>query len=506
MRRATPLLLLLPLALACWPTLSSGFRQMQTDPADTRHLNYVLEHDYRWLCGHAELWNPPFFWPEPNVAAYTELMLGVLPLYAPWRAVGFEPDTAFQLWVLTVLVLNALAAHLLFRRGLGFAPLPALAGAWLTAFGSGRMAQINHQHLLPCFFTLLAVYALVRLFRGGGRGYVALFFAMLTLQLWAGLQVGWLFCFWLGVVLLWSLAFAETRPKVLQLLRTHAVALSVGAVTSGLLLLPLVLPYRAAAAAAGARSFDEAVVYLPQLQSWLYQGPHSVLYAWLADLSVFSRLPAEGEHRIGVGLVTTGVMVLMLREKGWPRVLGATVLTVLVLATLYRGRVSPWQGVMAVVPGANGIRAVARIGLSMAFPAAIAVACFAARTRRLGWLVVLFCVAEQLQQLPNAYSKEQVRADVAHVAHGVRGGCRAFFYAPRDQEKYDEKTQLDAMWASLWVGVPTVNGYSSHFPRGWQLMDHGVDDDGDVLRLTEALGQWAQSRQVSPADICWVSP
>lgn len=507
MRRLPALLLFgLGLGLATWPMLTSGLALMECDPADTRHLNYVLEHDYRWLLGRAPLWSPPFFWPEPNVSAFTELMLGVLPLYAPWRLLGLEPDTAFQLWMITVLTLNFIAAHALFRRALGFEPVPSAAGAFVIAFGSSRMASLNHQHLLPVFFTVLAVHALVRIFQGAARAWVPIFFAAMVLQLYACVTLGWLFAFWLLVVLAWSLASNEPRAAVLHVVTSRRVPLAVCSVLAVAAVLPLVLPYRAAAQSAGARTFAEAASMVPQLQSWLYQGPHSLLYGSLSEASLFARLPVEGEHRIGVGIVLTLVMFAMLRKQPWLRVLGLSALTIVALATLYRGRISPWQGVMAVVPGADGIRAVGRIGMLMLFPAAIALATLAARARKLGHAVVAFCLLEQLQRVPDTYSKGAIRSDVARVAAAVPSSCRAFFYAPSGQEKYDEKTQLDAMWAALWVGVPTVNGYSSHFPRGWELLEHGVNGPADELRLRTALTQWAASRAVPEEQICWVQP
>lgn len=208
--------------------LFSGLERMECDPADTRHLNYVLEHDYRWMLGHAALWSPPFFFPEPNVSAFTELMLGVLPLYAPWRLVGLEPDTAFQLWMMTVLALNYVAALALFRRALRFEPLPAALGAYLVAFGSSRLASLNHQHLLPIFFTVLAVHAGVRVVQGAARGWVAVFFAAVVLQCYACVTVGWLACFWLGVLLLWALASKDTRAPLLAVLRSRPVPLEIG--------------------------------------------------------------------------------------------------------------------------------------------------------------------------------------------------------------------------------------------------------------------------------------
>jgi len=506
--RRLPALLLFAVGfgLATWPMLSSGFALMECDPGDTRLLNYVLEHDYRWLLGKTELFSPPFFWPERDVGPFTELMVGTLPLYAPFRLAGFEPDTSFQLWMLTVLTLNYVAMSALFTSGLRFEPVPAAAGAFIVAFGSSRMAQLNHQHLLPVFFAALAVLAAVKVFEGAARGWVPAFFAALVGQLWASVTLGWLFGFWLLVLLGWALASKEPRAAVLHVVRTRRVPLLVSAALALAAVLPLFLAYRGAEP----RTFEGILPMVPQLQSWLYPGPYSVLYGRLAELPLFARLPAEGEHRLGVGFVTTVVMISMLRKQPWLRALGLTALTVVALATLYRGRVSPWAAVMAVLPGADGIRAVGRVGLFMLFPAAIAVALLAKRARPAGYAVVALCLLEQLQRVPDAYSKSRLRGDVAAVAAAVPVTCRAFFYAPvrtgPAQDDWHEKTQLDAMWASLWTGVPTVNGYSGHFPEGWEpLFAHAVHGDDDTLRLREALARWAASRGVDERDVCWVT-
>src|SRR3712207_6730919 len=105
---------MLGLAMAHHPTLLSGFARIQGDPGDTRLNNYVLEHGYRWLSaapGHERFWSPPIFYPAPNTAAYSDILLGVAPFYWFWRLVGLEADTAFQCWTLTVSSLNIVAAY-----------------------------------------------------------------------------------------------------------------------------------------------------------------------------------------------------------------------------------------------------------------------------------------------------------------------------------------------------------------------------------------------------------
>src|SRR5918911_1572347 len=93
--------------------------RIAADIGDTRLNNYLLEHSYRWLRqapGHADFWSPPMFYPATGTMAFADVFLSAAPLYWPWRLLGAAPDTAFQLWMLTVGAFNYLAAYLLLRR------------------------------------------------------------------------------------------------------------------------------------------------------------------------------------------------------------------------------------------------------------------------------------------------------------------------------------------------------------------------------------------------------
>src|SRR5215813_5394971 len=341
------------MALSFYPTLFSGFAQIQHDPADTRHLNYVLEHDYRWMVrapGHRALFSPPIFHPEPNTAAYTELMLGLLPFYAPWRAAGFAPDTAFQLWMLLSGGLNFVAAYLLLRRCLRFTPLASCFGSFLFAFGSPRLNQLNHQFLIPQFFTVLALYALVRVFENGaasrfpGALWIAVFFASTTAQLYASYYQGWFMLFWLAVALIVAVARRTDRASLARLARSHRWAIFLGVLASGAALAPMAWHYLGAARAVGYRHFWEASEMLPRFGSWFYMGKENWLYGWTADQAPFKYLSMDWEHRLGLGLVTTIVAIGSLyreREKPLVRILALSWLVVALLASMYRGQVSP---------------------------------------------------------------------------------------------------------------------------------------------------------------------
>lgn len=503
----------LGLALAFYPTLGSGFSQMQRDPMDTRHLNFVLENGYRWLTGDASLFSPNMFYPLTGVAAYTEVLLGVLPFYLPFRALGLEPDTAFQCWMLLVAALNYLAALLLLRRGLGFGWLGTAMGAFLIPFGSPRLAQLGHQHLIPHFFTLLSLYGLANLFheRGSARRAIALFAGGLVLQAYAGIYFAWFLGFALGIAFAAALAMRSTRPALLATLKRHRVTLALAAVVSSAAVVPLALPYLQAASAVGYRSFSEVVPMLPRLQSWIYLGDRSVLYGGLAFTALYGKLPNWWEQAIGIGFLTLPLCAYSLwrgREKPLLRVLAVTTLTLVLLTMCYRGRWSPWWLVFEAVPGAAALRAVSRIGLLLLIPWGIALASWLDRTAttRRGLIIAVLIsaavIAEQMQQQPS-YDKAELRAEVAALAAKIPRECDAFYFSPRSTQRY-EQVQLDAMWAGLLTGKRCVNGYSSNFPPGFELKFSAWTDETKRDELDAALRAWERLHGLPDGSICTV--
>src|SRR5262249_28767940 len=152
-----------------YPVLFSGFERVPGDPADARLVNYLLEHTWHWLRRdppHRDLWGPPFFYPEPNVGAYSDVLLSAGPCYWPWRALGLPPETTFHLCFLLLASLNYWSFYLFQTRCLRFPPAAAGLGAFLFAFASPRLVQVSHLQLHAHFYTVLCLYAAFRLLAG----------------------------------------------------------------------------------------------------------------------------------------------------------------------------------------------------------------------------------------------------------------------------------------------------------------------------------------------------
>jgi hypothetical protein len=339
----------LGVAMVHHPMILSGFARIQTDLGDSRLNHYLLEHGYRWVrgeAGHQDLWSPPFFYPAENAAAHSDLLLGVGPVYWLWRILGAAPDRAFALWMVSMSVLNYAAGLLVFGRGLGFGLPAAVGGAALVAFGAPRVNQLGHQQLLPCFYVLLAVYALARLAGDRSLGRPAraahwlLAVAAGVAQLYSGVYLGWFLILGLGLATAAALALGSCRRVVLGLLWQDLGAIVVAGTLGLLCLQPFLSHYLRTARQVNTQYLPTLRGLHPQFWSWWNLGRGSWLWGWTADRGPFRGQPFLAEHLLGIGFLTPWFCVLGLylgRDRPICRLAALVALIVWIATTFLPG-------------------------------------------------------------------------------------------------------------------------------------------------------------------------
>jgi hypothetical protein len=528
--------------VAFHPVILSGFAAMQGDWADSRFNNYVLEHGYRWLVhspGHERFWSPPMFFPVPNTAAYSDVLLGVAPFYWPWRALGIPPDTSFQLWMLTVATVNYLAAFALFSRGFRCRPLAAAVGATLYSFASVRIEQLIHPQLVSQFYLAIAILALLRLFDSdpgvashdttplSDDRWIYVLAGACVGQLYSSYYNAWFLSFALLLAALGAVLFADGRRRLSLVVRTHARAICVSVAGAAIAVAPLAIHYSRAAHQVGMRNFWTVEAMLPRIQSWAYLGPGSWLYGAFAAHPIFHFIPMEHEQRLGAGVATTLFAVLGLwsaRHRRVVQFVTAVPLAMALIATQWPGGFTAWRAVYAIVPGAAALRAVSRIGMAIVLPIALGVALlidqltggephaqrlpraeerWAAVTKSLLAAIILVAVfLEQGQQLPS-YGKLAARARTTRVANAVGPQCAAFLSTIIGGKEDPWRYHVDAMWASMQLGTPTINGYSGNQPPGWKFYDIRIHPgDGTLIPTMAEVEEWAARWRLNPNTIC----
>jgi len=299
------------LGMAFHPMFRSGFGTISGESGDSRLINYLLEHSYRWVGGnpiHRVFWDPPFYYPARNVLAHSDLLVGSGPPYWACRILGASPDTAFQLWMLAVSALNFACGYLLFRGGLRCGKPAAMAAAFLIAFGAPRINQQIHQQLIPCFYVLLAIYALARIFSkeepalGHLRRLALWLLAVLATvgQCYSGFYQGWFLIWSLALAGLAALSLPSCRGNFLLVLVRDTWAILIASIVGGLVIRPLVSHYRQA----DQELHQGYYPMIPSFWSWLNIGPNSWLWGWTADFNAFRTLPWGIEDRLGFGFIT----------------------------------------------------------------------------------------------------------------------------------------------------------------------------------------------------------
>jgi hypothetical protein len=513
------------LLMAHHPMLKDGLGWTQFDLGDTRFCNYLLEHGYRWLLqkpNHTELWSPPFFFPTQGHLAWAENMLGALPFYVIWRALGFPLDTAFQLWIFTLGALNFLAMYLLLRRAVKVEVFAASVGAVLFAFAGMRINQSMHYQLFPQFFSVWAVHACWRLaadarvLSASQRvRWLAVLLLCVAFQIAVGIYLGWFLVFGLGMAFGLALLFKDGRERIGFVLKSHPFAIALLSAGCVALLLPIARHYLGTAEQFGGRPFQEVLTMVPPVQAWFHFGNWSWFYGWTNDWEMFRSIPMQHEQRIGYGLLTTALCVAGLwavrRDRGL-RFLGLLLVLLILCTTLwgkYPDGFTLWKAIWSYFPGAKAIRGVARIALLYLIGVSVLVAVALDRLRARGTKVALLAIPlglgamlEQAETTP-AFSNAQARADVKEIVDAVGPECEAFFFSPLDGYSPTWKYQLDAMMAELERGVPTVNGYSGQLPAGWEILgEPGIRSPYDEERNATAVQTWLNQRQVKQ-KVCW---
>lgn len=522
------LTLALGLVIAAWPMIRSSFTALPGDLGDARFIHYLLEHTWRWITIDPDhtLWDPPFFYPVENVGAFSDIMVASGPMYWIWRLLNIGPYNSYQLWIISCLIFNFVAAWLLLLRGLGFTVLAAAAGALLFSFGNPRLNQLNHLQLLPQFFVIVSIGGWVMLVRHNATGVLIWKRAMwsgmavggIVLQLYSGFYYGWFLLFSYLIAALWILIFPSLRGAVFGATRKNIALIAMSSLIGILALIPWMNHYIDAASLNPSQSYSDIQGWAPRWESWLYMGPTNWWYHWSLDWKQFNAIPewTDHEHRLGIGIITmvaVGAGYLLHIKNRWVQLITLVTASLILLTTIFPGGFNAWRWVFEYVPGADAVRTVSRVGLIVLIPMSLGIAmCVEWLESHRRYLVALALVVASIAEQANSYatlSKEDAQERSEIIAAAIPTDCQSFLYSPvgnippaPDYPAY--LYQLDAMWASAISGVPTVNGYGHNVPPNWHFSDTAIRSREDQERIQRSMEEW-QKVHPNSAPICNVA-
>lgn len=471
---------------------------------DSKFSTYV----HSWVA-HAlltqprQLWNMNMFYPAKSTLACSENWFGDQLLFLPAFVVTRNPILAHNLVIVGSFVLSLITMYLLMRILTGHLLAAALAG-FIYAFAFPRLAILDHMQLLNLEWTPAVVLFLFLFLKSKRTHALAGLVIFLVLQILCSLYLGYLSiltaaCYFVGILIAW--------PKAITKQAIYKLALA--GVVSGVLLLPVVLPYlrmEKAGTIDPAELFEMSIeASANPLSSYLeVAGFPNSIYTNL--LKRFNSHQYGWEKRLFMGFIPMGLSLLgVFRLKSLAEsdneeqtIERALILgSVLLIVSSYvlslgpylhiHDRVThiglPFLVLRNVIPGMGAFRVPARFGLAMIAGVAvlagtgfrvIADCCKRLpradiRVKMLVFIALLIGISMEFNVAPYHFARVM---DPAHVAPeykwlAVQPAGSVTLELPT-KEYLDPYEQAEYVFASVYHWQPLVNGYTSHPPAGYQ--------------------------------------
>ncbi len=268
----------------CFRVLGFDLSYTPGDFGDSRFINYVLEHGYKWLKGiEPDFWRANFMYPLKDNIAISDSMAGSLPIYALFRFIGFDVEPSYQLWWLSCCILNFWLCFFAFKK-IGFNPFLSAIGAYAFAFGINNFNQFVHLQFNCKFFVPITIALFYSFLKEPRQKYFILIVLFTVLQFYCSAYIAIFLIMFMFFFAALYLAFKNNRLLFISHLnKKFIIRLSMITVIGLILLLLLALPYHSMARALGRHKFDSIVSSMPAVFSYFLPGDSSITWDFLKE-------------------------------------------------------------------------------------------------------------------------------------------------------------------------------------------------------------------------------
>lgn len=294
--------------LLTWP-LAAVMDTAVSDAGDPLLNTFIID----WVChslthAPAQLFQAPIFHPAKHTLALSENMIGVALFCLPLHLGGASPLFIYNFAVLLGFAFSAYGAYVLARLVSGSMVGGIVAGI-LYGFVPFRFDHLSHIQIIWGGWLPLLLAALLAFWRKPTRMRAGLLTGAFVMN---GLtNIHWLLfgSFALGVVILFFAISGERKP------RQQWIRLATALVIGGLILIPVLLPYRTVSKFYEfRRHYREVEGGSASLHDWLMAPPNNIIYGSLGNA-----IDHRSERTLFPGLTVlllTGAAILLMPRSG----------------------------------------------------------------------------------------------------------------------------------------------------------------------------------------------
>lgn len=249
------------------------------DYIDSRFINILLEHGYQWSIGNTgDFWNAPYMYPNENVIALSDSMLGTMPFYGIWRLFGIDHETSYQLWWIVICALNYWVTYYVIKRWYNRRDL-AMIFAWIFAFTIFNFGQFSYEQMIIRFPIPVVIYGAVRLIQEGKVKHFALLSFGIVYQFYAVMYTGFYLLYFTLLFMLIYMIVTKNYKFFKPLFKKENLRYTILVAGSALVaMLWLFIPYIEISTKTSFHPYDSIIQFLPTVKSYLF--PHPSSYLW----------------------------------------------------------------------------------------------------------------------------------------------------------------------------------------------------------------------------------
>jgi hypothetical protein len=495
----------------------SGFKWLMGNDGDTRLAAYLTEHWFQVFHGQASWLSPSFFYPVKGTLGWSDTFFLFEIFYAPLRLLGADMFLALQITMILLSLVGFVTFVYLVRLGFGTPLFASLACGLIFTFSNALWIhdgspQLSGIYVVPAIL-LLGLLA----WRAGQAGHRvrAGILAGATGLLWALLlystyYVGWFstLAVGVGVVLLLIVGRMSFIRQAVSEVRASWTWMACGIVGLVVGFIPFARTYLPVH---HQTSYGQVMTLTGHWPDVANVGAGNLFWSHLLAHSFgvrqsFYEVTYAVTPLVMLLAVAGGVMALWLLWSGRRCRLGVTRLAVVFAGTAVvlsllpvNSRFGSAWAVVWHLPGASAMRAIDRIGVVSGMCAVLAIAAAASElsnlvstwSRPVLWRVAILgllavAVVEQVNTTRTSYVDRVAQVEFLRSATTPPDGCRAFYVVDTAGVLAYYEYQVDAMLISQKLSIPTINGYSGHFPPGWLLLQPWVPT------YPAGVSEWAQ--------------
>jgi hypothetical protein len=453
------------------------------DLGDTRFNMYILEHGFQFITRQVHyFWGAPFFYPFSPALALSDNLIGSMPVYATFRILSFDRETAFQLWFIMLCILNFFATFYVLKKLTNHTIL-ALAGAYVFAFSIFHFSQFNHAQTFPRFIMPLVIYWMIRYFENYKLKYFWMMITGIAYQFYCGMYLG-IYLSLTGFILfliLLSLNYRDAqRKRFFSGSNLYDIAFPLSVFI--LMLMPIAIPYLRFYSITSYRNYNDTFATIPIPSSYFFSHIASIPWYKLSLIGIRDNCP-WWDQTLFVGIIPWLGMIasiVFFFKKGFiasNKALFSILITLLIciLLTTRFGNFTLFKWLFKL-PGISSMGTVPRIMnmfvLFFAMIPCLFMNSIIKKRRTLWFSILLLAIIIDNSSQPSlafSFNKQKAQARVNAIVEKLHKvdwkGKQAFAYMPDSGN--ESEIQIDGMMASQLVHKPCVNGYSATSPKGF---------------------------------------